>query len=273
MVLMASSQGGVDVEARAVKSTRAAKSARVLCQIPVDPLVGLRTHQIWELATAIDLDAAFVSDFIGVVRGLYDCAIACEALLAEINPLVVTAQGQLIAVDAKVELDDNALFRHSDLAQRDDWKKDPAQAQAEKLGVSYIRLDGEIGCMVNGAGLAMATMDLIHLYGRAPANFLDIGGGAGGAKVEGALRLILADERVRSVLINIFGGITRCDEVARGIVAALDLLQPAVPVVARLVGTNAEAGQRILAQADVTPAHSLSDAVRQVTELAGEDAV
>jgi len=193
--------------------------------------------------------------------------------LAEINPLLVTDQGgappSLLAVDGKMVIDDNALFRHPDLAEmRDVDEEVPAETEARYYGLSYVKLDGEIGCMVNGAGLAMATMDIIKLYGGMPANFLDIGGGAQADRVAAALRIILADPKVKAVLFNIFGGITRCDEVAKGVLEALEQVSTAVPMVARLVGTNEEEGRRILAGAKMATASTLVEAAQKAVELA-----
>jgi len=207
--------------------------------------------------------------FTRAARGLYETFMACDASLAEINPLVVTKEGLLLGVDGKLVLDDNALGRHPDLAEmRDLEEEDRLERKAREEGLSYIRLDGDIGCMVNGAGLAMATMDVIKLLGAAPANFLDIGGGARADKVSVALSIILADGGVKAVLCNVFGGITRCDEVARGILTAMSEVKPAIPMVARLVGTNEEEGRRILAEAGMMTAASLSEAARKAVELA-----
>ncbi|MBN1814541.1 MAG: succinate--CoA ligase subunit beta, partial [Anaerolineae bacterium] len=199
------------------------------------------------LAKGIGLSGDLHSAFDDIVRGLYEAFLACDALLAEINPLVVTAAGDLLALDGKVVLDDNALFRHPALAQmRNAGEETPAERKAREAGLSYVYLGGDMGCMVNGAGLAMATVDTIKFFGGTPANFLDVGGGARAERVEQALRLILGEPGIGAVLINIFGGITRCDEVARGIAAALKALEPGVPMIVRLVGTNEEQGREIL---------------------------
>jgi len=195
---------------------------------------------------------------------LWEAYIASDANLAEINPLVVTTDMRLLALDGKMVLDDNALFRHPELAEmRDRDVEEEAETEARKYGLSYIQLDGEIGCMVNGAGLAMATMDIIKLFGGEPANFLDIGGGASAEKVSAALRIILGDPNVKVVLFNIFGGITRGDEVARGILTALEEVKLEVPMITRLVGTNAEEGRQILAEADMITAETLVSAAQQ----------
>ncbi len=240
-VMMASSEGGVEIEEVARTNPEAIK------KVVIDPFLGLRGYQTLTLAKGIGLAGEHRRAFDHIARGLYEAFLACDASLAEINPLVVTGEGNLLAVDGKMVLDDNSLFRHPDLAEmRDVDEETAAEREAREAGLSYVQLDGEIGCMVNGAGLAMATMDIIKHFGGAPANFLDIGGGAKAERVATALRLILADPGVKAVLFNIFGGITRCDEVAKGIVTALEEVKPTVPLVARLVGTNEEEGRAIL---------------------------
>ncbi len=240
-VMIASSEGGVEIEETARNNPQA------IHKTPISPFLGLRDYHALTLGKGIGLGSEHLRAFCKIARGLYEAFVACDASLAEINPLAVTESGELLALDGKMVLDDNALFRHPDLeGWRDVDEETPAERQARQAGLSYVQLDGEIGCMVNGAGLAMATMDIIKHFGGAPANFLDIGGGARAERVATALRLILADARVRAVLFNIFGGITRCDEVARGIVAALEEVRPGVPMVARLVGTNEQEGREIL---------------------------
>jgi succinyl-CoA synthetase beta subunit len=240
-VMMASSEGGVEIEEVARTDPEAIK------QVAIDPFLGLRDYQTLTLAKGIGLAREHVRQFGRIARGLYYAFQAYDASLAEINPLVVTGTGELLAVDGKMVVDDNGLFRHSDLAEmRDVDEETPTEREAREAGLSYVQLDGEIGCMVNGAGLAMATMDIIKHFGGEPANFLDIGGGAKAERVATALRLILADENVKAVLFNIFGGITRCDEVAKGILAAFKEVKPTVPLVARLVGTNEKEGREIL---------------------------
>jgi len=244
-VMMASSEGGVEIEEVARTNPDAIK------KVTVDPFLGLRGYQTLSLAKGIGLAAEHHRAFGGIAQGLYEAFLAYDASLAEINPLIVTAGGELLAVDGKMVVDDNGLFRHSDLAQmRDVDEETAAEREARQAGLSYVQLDGEIGCMVNGAGLAMATMDIIKHFGGGPANFLDIGGGAKAERVAAALRLILADPNVEAVLFNIFGGITRCDEVARGILTAFEEVKPTVPLVARLVGTNEEEGRAILEDSD-----------------------
>jgi succinyl-CoA synthetase beta subunit len=240
-VMMASSEGGVEIEEVARTKPAAIK------KVSIDPFLGLHGYQTLALAKGIGLASGHFRAFGRIARGLYQAFLAYDASLAEINPLIVTAAGELLAVDGKMVLDDNGLFRHSDLAQmRDVDEETPTEREAREASLSYVQLDGEIGCMVNGAGLAMATMDIIKHFGAAPANFLDIGGGAKAERVTTALRLILADPNVKAVLFNIFGGITRCDEVAKGIITAFEEVKPTVPLVARLVGTNEEEGRAIL---------------------------
>jgi succinyl-CoA synthetase beta subunit len=226
-------------------------------------------YQARNLAFDLGMRRAFIRQFTTIAQGLYRAFVESDASLAEINPLVVSGDDKLLAVDGKIVLDDNALFRHKDLAElRDIQEEAEAERQARQAGLSYVKLDGEIGCMVNGAGLAMATMDIIKLYGAEPANFLDIGGGAKSDKVAAALGIILSDPHVKAVLFNIFGGITRCDEVARGILEALEAVPTEVPMVARLVGTNEEEGRQILAEAQMETAKSLAEAAQKAVALA-----
>jgi succinyl-CoA synthetase beta subunit len=272
VILMASAAGGVEIE----------EVARItpekIVRVAIDPFLGLREYQARQVAFGIGLDRDLVRSFARIAQQLYKCFMDIDGSLAEINPLTVVADNgsqRLLAVDGKILLDDNALFRHSDLAgMRDMDEEAPAEIEARQRGLSYIKLDGEIGCMVNGAGLAMATMDMTKLFGGNPANFLDIGGGAQADKVAAALRIILSDPNVQVVLFNIFGGITRCDEVARGIVAALSEVKTNVPMVVRLVGTNEEEGRRILADARMETALTLAEAAKKAVALAhGEEAV
>ncbi len=262
-LMMASSEGGVEIE------EVARRTPEKIIKVPIEPFLGLQDYQVREAAYGIGLNSDLMRGFLVVARGLYTAFIKCDASLAEINPLVVTGDRTLLAVDAKMLLDDNALFRHPDLAEmRDVQEETPAEREARGCGISYVQLDGTIGCMVNGAGLAMATMDLTRLYGGTPANFLDIGGGAKADRVAAALRLILSDANVKAVLFNIFGGITRCDEVARGILAALEEVETDVPMVARLVGTNEEAGKAILAEAQMITAATLEEAAQKAVAAA-----
>jgi succinyl-CoA synthetase beta subunit len=257
-VMMASAEGGVEIE-----EVARATPERIV-KIAIDPFLGLQPYQGRELAFGIGLPKELVRDFVKIAQGLYQAFLRCDASLAEINPLVITGEGKLLAVDGKMLLDDNALFRHFELAEmRDADEETPEEQEARRHGLSYVKLDGEIGCMVNGAGLAMATMDITKLYGGAPANFLDIGGGAQADRVAAALRIILSDPNVKAVLFNIFGGITRCDEVAKGILAALDEVPTDVPMVARLVGTNEKEGREILANAKLITAETLAQAAEK----------
>jgi succinyl-CoA synthetase beta subunit len=262
-VMMASAEGGVDIEE--VAQTFPEK----IIKVHIDPLLGLREYQARDVAAGIDLPRNHWRSFAEVARGLWQAYSNCDATLAEINPLVITTDNHLLALDGKMILDDNALFRHSDLAEMRDLDIEaPAEIEARKYGLSYIKLDGQIGCMVNGAGLAMATMDIIKYCGGNPANFLDIGGGAGAEKVAAALRIILLDSNVKAILFNIFGGITRCDEVARGILTAMAEVKPRVPMVVRLVGTNAEEGQRLLSNARMITAETLFEAAQKAVSAA-----
>jgi len=262
-VMVASAEGGVEIEQVAHDTPE--KIVRVL----VDPLLGLREYQAREIASRIGVPRDHWKTFVQVARGLYQAYAACDATLAEINPLVITDDQRLIALDGKMVLDDNALFRHQDLAElRDIDEEAPEEVEARKYGLSYVAMDGDIGCMVNGAGLAMATMDIIKFSGGKPANFLDIGGGAGSDKVAAALRIILSDPGVHAILFNIFGGITRCDEVARGILKALEEVKTTVPMVVRLVGTNEAEGRKLLADAKMITATSLADAAKKAVKAA-----
>ncbi|MEN8098509.1 MAG: ADP-forming succinate--CoA ligase subunit beta [Chloroflexota bacterium] len=256
-VVMTSAEGGVEIEEVARTNPEA------IIKAAVDPFLGLRTYQTRQLASGIGLDRELWRDFDSIAKGLVRCFIHSDASLAEINPLVITGDNQLLAVDGKMVLDDSGLFRHRNLAaMRDIDDETPAEREARQFGLSYVDLDGEIGCMVNGAGLAMTTMDIIKLYGGSPANFLDIGGGAKSEKVAAALRIILDDKNVKAILFNVFGGITRCDEVASGILKALEQVPTDVPMVARLVGTNAEEGRKILSDAEMSTATTLAEAAR-----------
>jgi succinyl-CoA synthetase beta subunit len=261
--MMASAEGGVEIE------EVARKTPEKIIKVHIDPLLGLRDYQARDIAAGIDLPREHWKTFLQVARGLWQAYIESDATLAEINPLVITGDNRLIALDGKMVLDDNALFRHPELADlRDLDVEAPAEIEARKYGLSFIKLDGNIGCMVNGAGLAMTTMDIIKLFGGEPANFLDIGGGAGADKVAAALRIILSDPNVKAVLFNVFGGITRCDEVARGILTAMDEVKPSVPMVIRLVGTNADVGRQLLADANMITAETLADAAKKAVAAA-----
>ncbi|HET6923752.1 MAG TPA: ADP-forming succinate--CoA ligase subunit beta [Anaeromyxobacteraceae bacterium] len=262
---MASSEGGVDIEEVArTHPERILKAA-------VDPLTGFMPFQARKLAFGLGLQGETVGSFSKFAAGLYQAYLSTDASLAEINPLVVTAEGGVLALDAKMNFDDNALYRHPEVAgMRDPREEDPKETAAKEHDLSYIALDGDIGCMVNGAGLAMATMDIIQLSGGRPANFLDVGGGADEEKVTAALAIILQDPSVRAVLVNIFGGIMKCDVIANGIVAAGRQIGLSIPVVVRLQGTNVELGKKILAGSglELTPADDLGDAARKAVAAA-----
>jgi succinyl-CoA synthetase beta subunit len=262
-VMIASAAGGMEIE------EVAAKTPEKIIKVHIDPLLGLRDYQARDIAASIDLPREFWKDFNKIATGLWRVYSENDATLAEINPLVITKDKRLVALDGKMMIDDNALFRHPDLAEmRDVDEEAPAETEARKYGLSYIKLDGNIGCMVNGAGLAMTSMDIVKLFGGEPANFLDIGGGAGSDKVAAAMKIILSDPNVKAVLFNIFGGITRCDEVARGILVAMDEVKPKVPMVVRLVGTNAEEGRKLLADAKMITAETLVDAAQKAVAAA-----
>ena len=262
-VMIASAAGGIDIE------EVAAKTPEKIVKIHVDPLLGLREYQARDVAVAIDLPREYMKDFVKIAMGLWEVYKATDATLAEINPLVITKDKKLVALDGKMMIDDSALFRHPELNEMRDTDEDaPAEIEARKYGLSFIKLSGDIGCMVNGAGLAMTSMDVIKLFGGEPANFLDVGGGAPAEKVAAAMRIILTDPNVKAVLFNIFGGITRCDEVARGILTAMDEVKPKVPMVVRLVGTNAEEGRKLLENANMITAETLADAAKKSVEAA-----
>ncbi len=260
-VFMASTEGGVEIEVVAAE-----RPERILKET-IDPAVGFQPFQARKLAFGLGLDGAQVNDAVKFFANLYRAFEATDASLAEINPFVVTKDGRLLALDAKMNFDDNALFRHPEIRElRDTNEEDPLEVRASEYKLNYIRLDGNVGCMVNGAGLAMATMDIIQYAGGRPANFLDVGGGASEEQVRRGFEIILGDPHVRAVLINIFGGIMRCDIVAHGVVAAVRSLGVRVPVVVRLEGTNVELGQKILAESGLnfTVAQGMKDAAEKV---------
>jgi succinyl-CoA synthetase beta subunit len=260
VTFMASSEGGVDIE------EVAAKHPEKILREGVDPAVGFRDFQGRKLAYGLGLSGDTVGKFVTFCRALYQAYVETDASLAEINPLVILRDGGVVALDAKVNFDDNALFRHPEIAaMRDKDEEDPREAQAHEHDLAYISLDGNIGCMVNGAGLAMSTMDTIKLVGGKPANFLDVGGGANRDKVTAAFKLILADPQVKAVLVNIFGGIMKCDVIAEGIVAAAKEVKLEVPLVVRLEGTNVEKGKEILRTSGlkITPADNLRQAAEK----------
>jgi succinyl-CoA synthetase beta subunit len=262
-VVMASAEGGVDIEE--VARERSERIVRAL----VDPLLGLHAWQARQIGFALGIPADKIAGFAEVTRRLYDTYTAEDATLAEINPLVLTSDGDWLALDAKMAIDDNALFRHPNLeALRDLDEEDATEVDARHSGISFVKLDGAIGCIVNGAGLAMATMDAVKLHGGEPANFLDVGGGASADQVARAFGLVTADPNVRAILINIFGGITRGDVVAHGIAEALQRVPVHVPIVVRLSGTNAAEGQRVLSEIGLTATDSMDDAAAQAVAAA-----
>jgi succinyl-CoA synthetase beta subunit len=264
-VFMASSAGGMDIE------EVAAKTPEKIMKETIDPGVGFRSFQARKLAFGLGLSAELINQAVKFMQALYNAYEQMDASLLEINPFLLTKDSRLIALDAKINFDDNALFRHKDFLElRDLNEEEPLEIEASKFDLNYIKLDGNIACMVNGAGLAMATMDIIKLAGGEPANFLDVGGGASQERVEAAFRILLADENVQAVLINIFGGIVRCDMVARGVVEAAKNLGIKVPVVVRLEGTNVEEGQRVIRESGLnfTVANGMQDAAEKVVGLA-----
>jgi len=260
VTFMASSEGGVEIE-------EVAKShPEKILKVPIDPVTGFLPFQARRMAYGLGLAGETVTAFARFATNLYNAYVSTDASLAEINPLVVTESGRVIALDAKMTFDDNALYRHPDIAaMRDPEEEDPRENEAKEFDLSYIALDGSIGCMVNGAGLAMATMDIIQLSGGRPANFLDVGGGADESKVTAAFKLLLADPNVRAVLVNIFGGIMKCDVIAKGIVAAARQVGLKLPLVVRLEGTNVDLGKQILAGSGlpILAADDLGDAARK----------
>ncbi|MFI5319289.1 MAG: ADP-forming succinate--CoA ligase subunit beta [Myxococcota bacterium] len=263
--VIASTEGGMNIEEVAEKTPE-----RIHTEF-IDPVVGLQPYQCRKIARALALDAPQTKKLEDFLSALYRLYIEKDCSLVEINPLVVTTQGELFALDGKLNFDDSALYRHADIAAlRDPEEEDPRERAAKEIDLAYVGLDGEIGCMVNGAGLAMATLDAITVYGGRPANFLDAGGGADKEKVKEAFKLILRDENVKTILVNIFGGIVRCDLIADGVVAAAAELGVKVPLVVRLQGTNAEEGRKILAESglDITPAETLAEAAERAVAAA-----
>ncbi|CAM3379232.1 ADP-forming succinate--CoA ligase subunit beta [Hydrogenibacillus schlegelii] len=269
VVVMASSEGGVEIEAVA------ARAPEKIVKETVDPAVGLMPYQARKLAYAIGLPREAVGKAVPFFLNLYRVFVEKDASLAEINPLVLTRGGELVALDAKFNFDDNALFRRPEVAAlRDLDEEDPKEVEASKYGLSYIALDGNIGCMVNGAGLAMATMDIIQFYGGRPANFLDVGGGASKEKVTAAFKIILADPNVKGIFVNIFGGIMKCDIIAEGIVAAAREVGLDRPLVVRLEGTNVELGKAILDRSGlpIISADTMADGAQKIVEIVGKGA-
>jgi succinyl-CoA synthetase beta subunit len=262
-VVMASLSGGMEIE------EVAAKDANAIVHEAIDPSAGMFPFQARKLAFALGLSGESFKKGVALMQALFEAYVETDASLAEINPLLVTRQGDVLALDAKMTFDDNALFRHPDIKEmRDLAEEDPLEVEASRFGLNYIKLDGNVGCMVNGAGLAMGTMDLVKLAGGEPANFLDVGGGANEEQVKNAFRIILSDKNVKGVLINIFGGIMRCDIIAKGVVAAVREMGLAIPVVVRLEGTNVDEGKAILRESGlkITPADGLADAARKIVE-------
>jgi succinyl-CoA synthetase beta subunit len=261
--VICSSEGGVEIE------EVAAKHPEKILKETIDPVIGLAPFQCRRLAYALEMPSDLTHKMVAVMQGLHRAFDECDASLAEINPLIVTKEGQVMALDAKMNFDSNSFFRQKDiLALRDLYEEDPREVEASKYDLSYISLDGNIACMVNGAGLAMATMDIIKLYGGEPANFLDVGGGADKEKVAQAFKILLADPRVRGVLINIFGGIMRCDILAQGVVEASRQLNVSVPLVVRMQGTNVELGRKILAESGlaIISAETMAEAAEKIVK-------
>ncbi|WP_374031555.1 ADP-forming succinate--CoA ligase subunit beta [Bdellovibrio bacteriovorus] len=259
--MMASSEGGMDIEEVAEHNPDAIK------KVDIDPTVGLMPFQARELAFQIGMEPAIVNKAVKFFAGLYNAFVATDCSIAEINPLVVTKEGDVLCLDAKMNFDSNSLYRHPDIVEmRDLNEEEPSEIEASKFDLAFIKLDGNIGCLVNGAGLAMATLDIIKLHGAEPANFLDVGGGANKEKVTEAFKIILKDKNVKGILVNIFGGIMKCDIIAEGVIAASKELGLKVPLVVRLEGTNVELGKKMLKESglNITPADNLTDAAKKI---------
>jgi len=266
IAFVASSAGGMDIE------EVAEHTPEKLIHVNIHPTAGLQDYQCRQLAFALELEGAQIGQFVKIAHALYKLYLEQDAALVEINPLIVTGDGELLALDAKIGIEDNALFRHKDLAaQRDATQEDAMERKAAEHELNYVSLDGNIACMVNGAGLAMATMDLIQLHGGSPANFLDVGGGATKERVTAAFKLILSNAKVSAILINIFGGIVRCDMIAEGIIAAVKEVGVSLPVIVRLEGTNAPLARELLANSGlaITAAKDLTDAATKAVTMAG----
>ena len=267
VVLIGSSEGGMDIE------EVAAKTPEKILTLTVDPVAGIQPYQARDLGFRMGMGKKEVDQLVKVLSGVYNLFTQKDCSMVEINPLIVTTDGQVMALDAKVSLDDNALYRHKDTAEmRDPTQEDEREHIAHEIGLNYVALDGSIGCMVNGAGLAMATMDVIKLQGGEPANFLDVGGGATAERVARAFKLILSSSKVKAILVNIFGGIVRCDTIAEGIIAAVKEVGLTLPVVVRLQGTNVEAGREMLAKSgmNIMAADDLSDAAKMAVAAAAK---
>jgi len=268
-IVVASTEGGVEIEAVAQKSPE-----KILRE-KIHPLAGLQAYQARKLAKQLGFESSQLKAAAQLFDGLFRTFMACECSMVEVNPLVVTPKGEVLALDAKFNFDDNALFRHPELvALRDIAEEDPREVEASKHGLNYIGLDGNIACLVNGAGLAMATMDIIKFYGGNPANFLDVGGSATGEQVTEAFKILIADDKVKAILVNIFAGIMKCDVIAQGIINAVKTVHLAVPLVVRLQGTNMEAGKKLLAESGlaVITANDLGDAAQKAVKAAGSKA-
>jgi succinyl-CoA synthetase beta subunit len=264
-VIVASTEGGVEIEAVA------AKSPEKIIREPINPLAGLQPFQTRKLAKQLGFESSKLKSASKLFEGLYRTFIAYDCSMVEVNPLVVTKKGDVLALDAKFNFDDNAIYRHPEVAAlRDIAEEDPREVEASKHGLNYIGLDGNIACLVNGAGLAMATMDIIKFYGGEPANFLDVGGGATEEQVTEAFKILIADKKVKAILVNIFGGIMKCDIIAQGIINAAKTLKLSVPLVVRLEGTNVEAGKKLIADSGlaVIAADDLADAAQKAVEAA-----
>ena len=268
IVMMASSEGGVDIEQVAEESPEA------IYKRLADPQLGFAEFQARQMAFDLGLEGSSVFDGVETMRNLYELFTDLDCSLAEINPLVVTGEGDVVALDAKINFDGSALFRHPDIRElRDESEEDEAELEAKRHGLSYVNLDGNIGCMVNGAGLAMSTMDIIKHYGGEPANFLDVGGGADAETVAAAFKIITRDPKVRGIFINIFGGIMKCDVIANGVLDAVEEVGLEVPLVVRLAGTNVEKGKAILEETelDIIPADSMADGAQRIIDVVGLD--
>ncbi len=264
-VIVASTEGGVEIE------TVATKSPEKIIREPIDPLAGLQTFQTRKLAKQLGFESSQLKSASKLFEGLYRTFIAFDCSMVEVNPLVVTTKGEVLALDAKFNFDDNALYRHPEIvAMRDIAEEDPREVEASKHGLNYIGLDGNIACLVNGAGLAMATMDIIKFYGGEPANFLDVGGGATEEQVTEAFKILISDKKVKAILVNIFGGIMKCDVIAQGIINAAKTVKLSVPLVVRLEGTNVEKGKQLLKESrlTLTAADDLADAAKKVVKAA-----
>ena len=269
LTLMASTEGGMEIE------QVAAETPERILTVDIDPATGIQPHHARRIAFGLALEGRQVGAAVKFIMGIYEAFVGLDASIVEINPLVVTGAGDVVALDAKMAFDDNALFRHSDVIElRDEDEEDAMEREALKYDLNYIKLDGNIGCMVNGAGLAMATMDIIKLHGGEPANFLDVGGGASRERVTAAFKLILSDPNVEGILVNIFGGIMRCDVIAEGVVAAAREINLNVPLVVRLAGTNVELGKKLLAESGllIVPADTLAEAAERVVHAVDEAA-